>query len=58
MNRMLREAFVELHSEPLLEQLAKGLEEDFPEVRGRLPPPPAKGTLDLNVVRDSAYFFS
>lgn len=55
---MLREAFVELHSEPLLEQLAKGLEEDFPEVRGRLPPPPAKGTLDLNVVRDSAYFFS
>lgn len=58
MNRLLREAFVELHSEPLLERLAEGLEYDFPEVKGQLPPTPSKGSLDLSVVRDSTYFFS
>ena len=33
-------------------------QEDFPAIRGELPPPPPLGSLDLNLVKESPYFFS
>lgn len=55
MNRVLREEFVNLHSQPLLEDLRElfwlrhpGV--DFPEL-------PQQGELDLEVVKNSPYFF-
>jgi DNA-directed RNA polymerase len=55
---VLRDKFVELHSELLLETLHASLEEDFPAIRGQLAPPPPRGDLDLNLVKQSPYFFS
>lgn len=91
MNQLLREQFVALHSQPLLEQLLASfqvggwccfvmpgrfcseelwkkavapltlppeppLQEQHPDVS--FPPLPERGTLDLNLVKDSTYFFS
>lgn len=58
MNRILREKFVELHGEPLLEQLHSEFQREFPDVAHLLPPPPSKGSLDITRVLDSDYFFS
>jgi DNA-directed RNA polymerase len=48
--------FVELHSEPLLQQLYESFRRDYPEVVFREPPRP--GMLRLEDVRRSPYFFS
>ena len=48
--------FVELHSEPLLQQLYESFRREYPEVVFREPPRP--GTLRLEDVRRSPYFFS
>lgn len=92
MNQLLREQFVALHSQPLLEQLLASfqvggqhavwemprcfcweellqqlvvpstlppehpLQEQHPDVS--FPPLPERGTLDLDLVKDSTYFFS
>ena len=62
--RLLREAFVELHSQPLLQQLKAELGERMqnPEVnrrgKGVVPDPPGLGTLDLNKVLEADYFFN
>ena len=48
--------FVELHSEPLLQQLFESFRREYPEVVFREPPRP--GTLVLEDVRRSPYFFS
>ena len=48
--------FVELHSEPLLQQLYESFRRDYPEVVFREPPRP--GSLRLEDVRSSPYFFS
>ena len=48
--------FVELHSEPLLQQLYESFRRDYPEVVFREPPRP--GALRLEDVRRSPYFFS
>lgn len=56
MNVILREEFVEQH---LMDQVGithKYWTDRYPGVD--LPDPPAKGSLDLNVVRDSKYFFA
>jgi DNA-directed RNA polymerase len=53
---LLRETFVELHSQPLLEQLLADFQEQHPNVE--FPPIPAKGDLDITSVLDSEYFFS
>jgi DNA-directed RNA polymerase, mitochondrial len=58
MSSILRDKFIELHSEPLLENLYKEMCETYPEVAHRFPKPPEAGNLDLNVIRDSVYFFS
>jgi DNA-directed RNA polymerase len=58
MSKHIREKFVELHSEPLLERLFEELKNKYPEIATELPPPPPPGTLDLQRVRESVYFFS
>jgi len=53
--KVLREQFVELYSMPVLEDLKRQFEMDY---KVSLPPLPPKGNLDLNVVKNSPYFFS
>jgi len=55
MNDCLRDAFVELYSLPLLEDLLQSLQVRFPDVN--FPPVPARGTLDIKRVKESNYFF-
>lgn len=50
-----REAFLEIHSENLLEYFYEQFKLIAPEVE--LPPPPARGNLDLEQVIESKYFF-
>ena len=47
---------MELHGEPLLEQLYESFRRHYPEVVFR--EPPRRGTLVLDEVRRSTYFFS
>jgi len=54
---VLREEFVKLYSLDLIANLKASLERDFPDA-GPLPPLPEKGTLDIQVVKRSPYFFS
>lgn len=62
--RLLREAFVELHSQPLLQQLKAELEERMQHSKatgrgkGHVPNPPELGELDLNKVLEAEYFFN
>ena len=58
MNVILREKFIEVHKEPLLENLYNEFRANYPDVADEFPRPPAPGDLDLDVVRDSVYFFS
>ena len=61
MNSLLREKFLELHSQPLLQNLMddfltnpayhKIKAEDYPEL-------PRQGQLNLDQIRDASYFFS
>jgi DNA-directed RNA polymerase, mitochondrial len=55
MNEMLRDAFVELYEQPVLETLKESLTARYPDVE--IPPIPERGTLDLKSVLDSRYFF-
>ena len=56
----LREAFIELHSQPLLENLHKQLVERYPDIA--IPDLPARpegvAVLDLNKVLEAEYFFN
>jgi DNA-directed RNA polymerase len=52
---MLRDQFVELYSKPILEDLYDSLHYRFPEQN--FEDVPERGDLDLNVVRESFYFF-
>ena len=56
MSQLLREQFIRLHSRPLLEELRDSFVERYPECEFEDLPP--VGDLDLNLVRDSLYFFS
>jgi DNA-directed RNA polymerase len=53
---LLRDEFVRLHSEPLLENLHESLQARF--AQAKLPPIPLKGKLNLEEVKKSIYFFS
>jgi DNA-directed RNA polymerase len=55
MNAELREAFVDLHSQPLLDELRDSLSLRSEEP---VPPVPEKGNLDLRLVMGSDYFFN
>eukprot|EP01114_Cavostelium_apophysatum_P008261 TRINITY_DN2062_c0_g1_i1.p1 TRINITY_DN2062_c0_g1~~TRINITY_DN2062_c0_g1_i1.p1 ORF type:complete len:1073 (-),score=287.97 TRINITY_DN2062_c0_g1_i1:71-3289(-) len=56
MNVILREKFVELHKEPILERLKEFFETEYPNVV--LPEVPERGDLDLEKVKASPYFFN
>lgn len=55
MNGIIREKFVELHSQPLLETLLESFKRRYPDIE--FPDVPRRGTLDLKHVLDSKYFF-
>ena len=55
MNNLLRSCFVDLYSKPILEDLRESLVMRYPDVE--FPPVPTRGTLDIEQVRDSTYFF-
>lgn len=55
MNGALRDTFVELYDQPLLERLKKTWEVRYPGLE--LPDLPSTGKLNLNEVKDSKYFF-
>lgn len=55
MNGVLRDAFVELHGRPLLDELKTTWELRYPGLT--FPDVPEKGDLDLGEVRDATYFF-
>ena len=56
MNELLRDQFVNLYSQPILENFLESLQIRYPDVS--FPPIPEKGKLDLNCVRESPYFFN
>eukprot|EP00002_Diphylleia_rotans_P025108 TRINITY_DN4966_c0_g1_i2.p1 TRINITY_DN4966_c0_g1~~TRINITY_DN4966_c0_g1_i2.p1 ORF type:complete len:1151 (+),score=259.80 TRINITY_DN4966_c0_g1_i2:177-3629(+) len=55
MNSILREQFINLHSENILEDLRNQFMAAHPDIR--FPEVPPRGTLDLSIIRDSPYFF-
>lgn len=55
MNAGLRDSFVALHGEPVLEQLLAHFKNSNPDIE--FPPLPARGQLDLQEVLRSPYFF-
>ena len=56
MNVVIRDEFVKLHSQPLLEKLKAYLEKEHPHLD--FPPVPAQGKLDLEEVKRATFFFS
>ncbi|XP_074285149.1 DNA-directed RNA polymerase 2, chloroplastic/mitochondrial-like [Silene latifolia] len=56
MNKILREKFVELYEEPILENLLNSFQQSFPYLQ--FPPLPERGDFDLKEVLDSTYFFN
>lgn len=56
MNRILREKFVELYEQPILENLLESFEQSYPTLS--FPPLPERGDFDLMHVLDSPYFFN
>ena len=56
MNAMLREKFIELHSQPLLERLLEELQAEHPDIH--FPPLPPRGDLNLDDIHQATYFFS
>lgn len=56
MGRILREEFVKLHSEPLLENLQVNFSERYPH--SKFPEVPERGSFNLEQVKDSPYFFA
>jgi DNA-directed RNA polymerase, mitochondrial len=55
MNEVLREVFIELYEQPLLERLKESWELRYPDLT--FPDLPKRGSLDLNEVRNAPYFF-
>ena len=55
MNVVLREKFVEIYSEPLLEDFLEDLKRRYPGCV--FPEVPKKGELDINDIKHSEYFF-
>ena len=55
--RFLREAFVEIYRQPILENFTEDVTQNLPE-GVELPELPQKGTLDIEGVLESEYFFN
>ena len=62
MNSVLRDKFVDLYSQPILEDTCSFFRSSYKTKRKgipiNIPNVPERGTLDLNKIRDSTYFFS
>lgn len=59
MNVELREAFIEMYTPDVLENFRQEILSQLPpELHEEIPPVPPKGTLALNEVRNSRYFFA
>ena len=62
LNVVLREAFVAQYSQPVLERFREEIVEQLvfsaPELVERIPPVPQMGTLDLEAVKRSEFFFA
>ncbi|MCL7027733.1 hypothetical protein MKW94_013203 [Papaver nudicaule] len=56
MNRILREEFVELYEQPILENLLESFQKSFPTLE--FPPLPERGDLNLKEVLESPFFFN
>lgn len=56
MNQMLRDKFVQLYEQPILEQLLESFEKSFPTLT--FPPLPERGEFELKEVLHSPYFFN
>ncbi|KAH9611681.1 hypothetical protein KSS87_017399 [Heliosperma pusillum] len=56
MNKILREKFVELYEQPILENLLESFQTSFPYLK--FPPLPERGDFDLKDVLESHYFFN
>jgi DNA-directed RNA polymerase len=56
LNKILREEFVTLYKQPLLENLMRDFKQSFPDLH--FPEIPERGNLDLREVLNSTYFFS
>jgi DNA-directed RNA polymerase len=56
MNKALREQFISLYSQPILEDLRNSWVARFPQLQFK--PVPERGQFDLNQVLNSPYFFS
>ena len=56
MNKILREEFINLYEQPILENLSKDLKLRFPCTE--FPALPERGELDIKKVIDSKYFFA
>ena len=56
MNTILREKFLELHSQPLLSNLRQELVAECPDVD--IPAVPKLGNLQLEQISDATYFFN
>jgi len=58
LNDVIRDAFYELHSRPLLQELYEDLRLHCGANAALLPELPAQGDLDLEMVKKSTYIFS
>lgn len=56
MNELLRQQFVKLYSQPILENFLDSLVIRYPTLS--FPKLPEKGNLDLQSILDSPYFFN
>lgn len=56
LNEIIREAFIELHQRPLLQDFYEGLQIHLGGVE--IPPLPKQGELDITRVRESPYIFN
>jgi len=57
LNRIIRDAFIDLHSRPILQELYEDIRLQVGTVAS-IPPLPSQGNLDLSQVRESLYIFS
>ena len=57
MGRLLRECFVTMYSQPVLESLRDSLVIRYSDVEKPFPPVPKRGELDIKSVLGSSYFF-
>ncbi|CAA9988279.1 DNA-directed RNA polymerase, putative [Plasmodium knowlesi strain H] len=58
MNKFIRDSFVTLYNEPILQNLYQSYQMRLGKYASRIPAPPEQGHLDVSLVRNSRYFFS